>query len=81
VAKRHGKASQECQQAQWMMDAGGQFFWPAIAGAVALKITDDQIEHAVRNVRSGGGCITPSEATAIVSATEQELGTPKTQNL
>jgi len=30
IAQRHGKASQEVIQANQMMDAGGQFFWPDV---------------------------------------------------
>ncbi len=40
IAERHGKNSQECQQAKHIMDMDGQLFWPGITDEVKSKSID-----------------------------------------
>ena len=44
IAKRHGQASQEVQQAARMMDQSGQSYWPSIAGALATVSRTARLE-------------------------------------
>lgn len=39
VAVRHGLNSQECKQAQQIMDGAGQFYWPQIGSAQKKQLT------------------------------------------
>lgn len=59
IAKRHGIASAECQQARQMMDQAGQYFWPNIEGLPEPKLEltaeiTESIKDLAGTVNNGG---------------------------
>jgi len=68
IARRHGRASQEVQQAKWIMDNAGQLFWPDLFKDAPIRVTEDHIENAVKNfravVQAAGGEVTMKTTNA-----------------
>lgn len=52
VALRHGLHSQECLQAQHVMDNAGQLFWPGLFANRPETVSEDHIESAAKVMRT-----------------------------